>query len=138
MMCPVCKRDLAPTLSICLTCGAMIHDTVREELETKISRVTETVAAKSGRLSAPQKPAIPEPVKQVFSEPVKQVFSEPVKQIVSEPVKHVATATAKPIVSGAPTPQISETSAQITPTLPPPRMDAAPKQAPLPPKPMAT
>ena len=38
MMCPVCKRDLAPTLSICLTCGAMIHDTVREELETKISR----------------------------------------------------------------------------------------------------
>ena len=38
MMCPVCKRDLAPTLSICLTCGAMIHDTVREELETKISK----------------------------------------------------------------------------------------------------
>ena len=37
MMCPVCKRELAPTLSICLTCGAMMNDTVREELETKIS-----------------------------------------------------------------------------------------------------
>lgn len=38
MMCPVCKRELAPTLSICLTCGAMMNDTVREELETQIRR----------------------------------------------------------------------------------------------------
>ncbi len=36
MNCPVCKRDLAPTLSICLTCGAMMNDSVREELECKI------------------------------------------------------------------------------------------------------
>ena len=36
MMCPVCKRDLAPTLSICFTCGAMVNDSVREELEVKI------------------------------------------------------------------------------------------------------
>ena len=39
-MCPVCKRDLAPTLSICFTCGAMVNDSVREELETKIGRVS--------------------------------------------------------------------------------------------------
>ena len=39
MICPVCKRELAPTLSICLTCGSMMHDTVREELETKIGKV---------------------------------------------------------------------------------------------------
>ena len=39
MTCPVCKRELAPTLSICLTCGAMMHDTVREELETKIGKL---------------------------------------------------------------------------------------------------
>src|SRR5829696_4374185 len=53
MMCPVCKRDLAPTLSICLTCGAMINDTVREELETKISaRTPDHVASNSGRLSS--------------------------------------------------------------------------------------
>ncbi len=36
MNCPVCKRDLAPTLSICLTCGAMMNDSVREELECKV------------------------------------------------------------------------------------------------------
>lgn len=35
MMCPVCKRDLAPTLSICTSCGAMMNDTVRQELQTK-------------------------------------------------------------------------------------------------------
>ena len=51
MMCPVCKRDLAPTLSICLTCGAMIHDTVREELETKISKTANLTISNSGRLS---------------------------------------------------------------------------------------
>src|SRR5688572_4325034 len=39
MTCPVCKRELAPTLSICLTCGAMMHDTVREEMETKIGKL---------------------------------------------------------------------------------------------------
>src|SRR5687768_9370576 len=60
MMCPVCKRDLAPTLSICLTCGAMVRDTVREELETKISRTP------SGKLASPKRVSgeltIPKPV----------------------------------------------------------------------------
>ena len=51
MICPVCKRDLAPTLSICLTCGAMINDTVREELETKISKTADPTS-NSGRLAA--------------------------------------------------------------------------------------
>ena len=37
MNCPVCERSLAPTLSICPTCGAMRNDTVREELRPKIS-----------------------------------------------------------------------------------------------------
>src|SRR5258708_40361167 len=36
MNCPVCNRTLAPTLSICMTCGAMMNDSVREELQTKI------------------------------------------------------------------------------------------------------
>jgi uncharacterized RDD family membrane protein YckC len=39
MNCPVCKRELAPTLSICLTCGAMMNDTVREELETTVGKI---------------------------------------------------------------------------------------------------
>src|SRR5690606_36920318 len=37
MKCPVCARELAPTLSICMTCGAMRNDNVREELQTKIT-----------------------------------------------------------------------------------------------------
>ena len=36
MNCPVCDRSLAPTLSICPACGAMMNDTVREELQSKI------------------------------------------------------------------------------------------------------
>lgn len=38
MTCPVCKRELAPTISICYTCGTMVQDSVREELATKIGR----------------------------------------------------------------------------------------------------
>lgn len=37
MNCPVCQRNLASTLSICPACGTMMNDSVREELETKIS-----------------------------------------------------------------------------------------------------
>jgi len=37
MNCPVCCRSLAPTLSICPTCGAMMRDTVREDLQSKIT-----------------------------------------------------------------------------------------------------
>lgn len=33
MNCPVCNRDNAYTLSICPSCGAMINDSVREELK---------------------------------------------------------------------------------------------------------
>src|SRR6059058_3842621 len=36
MNCPVCNRSLAPTLSIWFTCGAMVNDSVREELQTKV------------------------------------------------------------------------------------------------------
>ena len=40
MKCPVCKRELAPTLSICYACGTMVQDSVREELSSKIGRVS--------------------------------------------------------------------------------------------------
>ena len=39
MNCPVCNRNLAPTLSICPSCGTMIKDSVREELVGKISNI---------------------------------------------------------------------------------------------------
>jgi hypothetical protein len=63
MKCPVCNRNLAPTLSICLTCGAMMNDTVREELQTKVSPVsgslrTEPKADKERELAPPPKPLI--------------------------------------------------------------------------------
>ena len=74
MMCPVCKRDLAPTLSICFTCGAMVNDSVREELETKIGRVSgdldrsRAVAATVNRF---EKPAEAPPIKAEIKAEVK-------------------------------------------------------------------
>ncbi|MEK7724658.1 MAG: hypothetical protein AAB336_09945, partial [Acidobacteriota bacterium] len=39
MNCPSCNRILASTLSVCPSCGTMVHDSVREELALKISPV---------------------------------------------------------------------------------------------------
>ena len=80
MMCPVCKRDLAPTLSICLTCGAMINDTVREELETKISKPLGKPPSISGELQAPEI-AAPEPEVKVTPPAPKPVIAAPPKPI---------------------------------------------------------
>lgn len=71
MICPVCKRELASTLSICLTCGAMMHDTVREELETKI-------CTNSDGFVAPQAVKRPRPESLVPREEPK--FAEPEKR----------------------------------------------------------
>lgn len=54
MMCPVCKRDLAPTLSICVTCGAMMNDSVREELHSKVSPGAEHASIEIDRTPAVQ------------------------------------------------------------------------------------
>lgn len=35
MNCPICKRNLASSLSICPSCGTMVKDSVREELEVR-------------------------------------------------------------------------------------------------------
>src|SRR6476619_2569226 len=69
MNCPVCKRELAPTLSICFACGAMVNDTVREELETKIVRPPATVQRSEIPKFEPVLPWSPEPVK-IESRPV--------------------------------------------------------------------
>ena len=70
MNCPVCERSLAPTLSICPSCGAMMNDTVREELRTKISigtasRIEPKPAHTSERGTMTPRPAMiaPQPVK---------------------------------------------------------------------------
>ncbi len=53
MKCQVCTRELAPTLSICPTCGAMMNDTVREELETNIGRTSGPLKASPRSVLAP-------------------------------------------------------------------------------------
>lgn len=61
MNCPVCDRSLAPTLSICPACGAMMNDTVREELQSKITTgCPPRVEAKSEPMPAPM-PSAPRP-----------------------------------------------------------------------------
>ena len=97
-MCPVCKRDLAPTLSICLTCGAMINDTVREELETKISRTPEAAVSNSGRLAPKPRVTAPPPPRsepELKAEP--QVRLEPpVKFEAPKPMPQPAKPAAPP------------------------------------------
>lgn len=63
MNCPVCDRSLAPTLSICPSCGAMMYDSVREELQTKITSgpLRPTVSEPDVVLNVQSAPA-PEPV----------------------------------------------------------------------------
>ncbi len=61
MNCPVCERSLAPTLSICPACGTMMHDSVREELQTKITpvvlpRIVSREQPKPVREPIPQRP----------------------------------------------------------------------------------
>ncbi len=89
MNCPVCKRELAPTLSICLTCGAMMNDTVREELAGKIGRTSgelrkPTEADFKESASTPEpKPAPPiAPPPQMTIVPQKKTFTAelPVKK----------------------------------------------------------
>jgi uncharacterized RDD family membrane protein YckC len=101
MNCPVCKRELAPTLSICFTCGAMVNDTVREELETKIVRPPSTVQRSEIPKFEPILPWSPEPVKMeskvLVGEP-KPIRAE-TKPVLSEPKP--AVVETKPILSDA-------------------------------------
>lgn len=79
MMCPVCKRDLAATLSICFTCGAMVNDSVREELELKIGRVSDrlerSVVAAAEPVFKTERPVEPASVR-IAGEPAPAVVVE--------------------------------------------------------------
>lgn len=77
MKCPVCNRNLAPTLSICPACGAMIGDSVREEMQLNIMRPPRPVnvekqaySVNSGRLEkpAPAAPQRPLPVRTITAD----------------------------------------------------------------------
>ena len=62
MMCPVCKRDLAPTLSICTSCGTMMNDSAREELRPKVALSSELVTPEVRKIAAPPVEVIEPPV----------------------------------------------------------------------------
>ena len=82
MKCPVCDRSLAPTLSICPSCGAMMNDTVREELETLIVRraPVQTPIPPAPRASIPAPTVGPgAPVKKVLDPPL----APPPKRVVT-------------------------------------------------------
>ena len=83
MMCPVCKRDLAPTLSICFTCGAMVNDSVREELELKIGPVSGRLNRPAAVAQAPvmrtEKPKEPAPIKREIAAPPVRASEAPVR-----------------------------------------------------------
>ena len=65
MNCPVCNRNNEVTLSICPSCGAMINDSVREELKPKIAPLAKQFAAeRRENLFVPNKlPNPPAPMK---------------------------------------------------------------------------
>lgn len=73
MMCPVCKRELAPTLSICFTCGAMVNDTVREELQAKIERISGPLERKPSPIISNKIPELDELTHEMPAAPAKPI-----------------------------------------------------------------
>lgn len=103
MKCPVCNRSLAPTISICFTCGAMMNDSVREELQTKISPVSGSLKAEkrteTATVTAPPKPMPVSPVRMEVSHtstPVSAKMAMPVA-----PPKPAAVTFPKPLESSS-------------------------------------
>lgn len=100
MNCPVCKRSLAPTLSICYACGAMVNDSVREELQTKIGigvpapRVEPTRRVERELVEERSAPEIVETPPPTISAPVKREIPRP-----TPPMKRVTNPLNGPKTS---------------------------------------
>lgn len=90
MTCPVCKRELAPTLSICYACGTMVQDSVREELAGKIGRVSKPLE-------------------------IKIVEEAEVKMSAAEP-DVIAYAEPAPVLAAVPNPPVIERRPKADPT----------------------
>ena len=60
MFCPGCKKEHLISLSVCPACGCMVGDSVREELETKITIVKHpTLSTRRKKKEKVQKPSSP-------------------------------------------------------------------------------
>src|SRR5881392_3380409 len=94
MNCPVCKRSLAPTISICYACGAMVVDSVREVLQTKVG--VSATRIDSGPLESSSVAEIVEaaPPPPVMSAPVKREIPRP-----TPPIKRVTNPLNGPKTS---------------------------------------
>lgn len=101
MKCPVCKRELAPTISICYACGTMVQDSVREELATKIGRVSRPlevgVAASADRSMGLSEVSEPKPLRMEFAEP-KIAAEAPKRAPRNEPTERIRRHTSKTLV----------------------------------------
>ena len=97
MNCPKCNRNNAVTLSICPSCGTMINDSVREELQDKISPIIKPLnlerkpfipSASEPQTPAFIKPSMPTPI----PKPQMPVLEKAVEKIVTAEisVKHTA------------------------------------------------
>jgi uncharacterized RDD family membrane protein YckC len=92
MNCPVCNRSLAPTLSICFACGTMVHDSVREELQTKIGTgsIQKKIQVPAPIIATPKMdiPATPKP------KPVRTITTELNRQKTSPTLVEFQTKNA--------------------------------------------
>ncbi len=86
MTCPVCKRELAPTLSICYACGTMVQDSVREELANKIGRVSKPLEMKIVEEAEARIVGEPTPDVVAFAEPA-PVVAVPNPPVIERPVR---------------------------------------------------
>jgi uncharacterized RDD family membrane protein YckC len=102
MTCPVCKRELAPTLSICYACGTMVQDSVREELAGKIGRVSKPLEMKIVE-EAEVKMAAAEPDVIAYAEPQPVLAAVPNPPVVerrpkAEPTERISRHTSPTLV----------------------------------------
>ncbi len=117
MNCPVCDRSLAPTLSICPSCGAMMFDSVREELQTKITsgRLAPRTEIKQVPISATFSAVITEKPASVPTPAAPKPFAPRLSAGVSAPRAAAAVAMAPQPVKRIETAEL--TSPKTSPTL---------------------
>lgn len=108
MNCPVCNKTLASTISVCFSCGAMVEDSVREELEV----------IKSAPLKKPE--FLEESGASLMSNKSNQIkFSEPKPLLLAKP--NTADLPPSLPVAVEPKPEVQPTLVEFqskNPTLP--------------------
>lgn len=93
MNCPVCHRTIASTLSICPSCGTMMRDSVREDLEIKPA-----VAIKPINLERKRMPSMPnkQNQKKLADLPKPLLTKSRTAELMSRPAAINATKTTVP------------------------------------------